>query len=59
VITIAHGFGQRVCAEGVETREQLDFLRSVDCDMVQGFLFGQPVPEDEFVDLVRGTPSGR
>ena len=59
VVTIAHGFGQRVCAEGVETSEQFEFLRSVGCDMVQGFLFSPPVPEEEFVELVRAIPSPR
>lgn len=36
--------GMEVTAEGVETAEQLDFLRRHDCDEVQGFLLGRPQP---------------
>jgi EAL domain-containing protein (putative c-di-GMP-specific phosphodiesterase class I) len=39
-------------AEGVETREQLDLLKAADCDMVQGYYYARPMPEDEFLDFV-------
>jgi diguanylate cyclase (GGDEF)-like protein len=56
VITIAHGLGLSVCAEGVETRDQLDFLRDAGCDTVQGYLFSPPVPEEAFLEIVRTRP---
>jgi len=44
----------RVIAEGVETEEQLQFLRDNNCDEMQGYLFSRPVPADEFQALARG-----
>jgi diguanylate cyclase (GGDEF)-like protein/PAS domain S-box-containing protein len=44
VIAMAHGLGLRVTAEGVETQEQLSFLRAEKCDDVQGYLFSKPKP---------------
>ena len=46
-----------VIAEGVETQEQVDFLRSAGCDYVQGFYFARPMPVDDYVNLVRETNS--
>jgi len=43
IISMAHRLNLRVVAEGVETREQLAFLREQGCDTVQGFLVGRPV----------------
>ena len=47
VIDLAHAMGLGVVAEGVETRQQLDFLRARGCHEVQGFLFCRPLPVDE------------
>ena len=55
IILLAHGLGMTVVAEGVETREQLAVLQESGCDEVQGYLFSRPVPEDEFLQLVRSN----
>jgi EAL domain-containing protein (putative c-di-GMP-specific phosphodiesterase class I) len=43
IISLAHALGMRVVAEGVETAEELDFLRAHDCEEVQGYLLSKPV----------------
>jgi EAL domain-containing protein (putative c-di-GMP-specific phosphodiesterase class I) len=45
-----------VIAEGVETIEQLDFLRKINCGYVQGFYFSHPVDFEKALDLVRLNP---
>ena len=37
-----------VVCEGVETEKEYEFLKGVDCDMIQGYLFDKPLPHDEF-----------
>ena len=50
VIGMGRSLHLRVVAEGVETLQQLAFLRALDCDEAQGFLFGQPMPAEQFAD---------
>jgi diguanylate cyclase (GGDEF)-like protein/PAS domain S-box-containing protein len=52
VISLAHALGLDTVAEGVETEEQLTILRSLGCDLGQGYLFGRPAPIDETVQLL-------
>ena len=47
IIALAHTFGMKVVAEGVETEEQLRILRALECDRVQGYLFSRPLPADQ------------
>jgi EAL domain-containing protein (putative c-di-GMP-specific phosphodiesterase class I) len=53
VIGMAQSLKLRVIAEGVETREELEFLRARDCDEAQGYYFSRPVPAEEFEKLLR------
>jgi diguanylate cyclase (GGDEF)-like protein len=52
MIALAHRLGLAVTAEGVETPEQLAFLRRNGCDLLQGYLFSPPVPPDRFEELL-------
>ena len=53
IIDIAHNLGLTAVAEGVETREQLDFLTGCGCDTYQGYLLSKPLPAEGFADLLR------
>jgi len=53
IISLAHGLRMQVIAEGVETIEQLDYLRGCGCDEVQGYIFGQPLPVERLEPLLR------
>jgi diguanylate cyclase (GGDEF)-like protein/PAS domain S-box-containing protein len=53
IVTLGHSLGTRVNVEGVETREQLDFLLDHNVDEAQGYYFSRPVPPEEFAALVR------
>lgn len=53
VISMADAIGLNVVAEGVETREQMEFLRSAGCREMQGFLFSPAVTAEEFLTMLR------
>jgi diguanylate cyclase (GGDEF)-like protein/PAS domain S-box-containing protein len=53
IIGIARGLGVTTVAEGVETQQQLDFLREKLCDQYQGYLFSKPLPAESFALLLR------
>jgi len=48
IIKLAQNLDLKVIAEGVETESQLEFLKSLNCDEVQGYLIGRPLPSEEF-----------
>lgn len=52
IIAMAHKLNLQVIAEGVETVEQLDFLRTLQCDEIQGYLKSPPVPSEYFQQLL-------
>jgi len=57
MIKLSHGLGKRVLAEGVENRDQLNVLRNLGCDAVQGFFIDKPLPEEKLVTyLTRKSP---
>jgi EAL domain-containing protein (putative c-di-GMP-specific phosphodiesterase class I) len=56
-IEIGHELGMKVVGEGVETEEQLDFLRSNGCDSAQGYLFSRPLPAREMVSWLQSYRS--
>ncbi len=53
IILMAHSLRKTVVAEGVETRDQLDFLRMRHCEYAQGYYFSEPLPVREFSDYMR------
>lgn len=52
MITLAHGLGKRILAEGVEDTNQLQLLRHLACDAVQGYLIAKPLPEAQALALL-------
>lgn len=48
IINLSHDLSMRVCAEGVEYDSQYQVLRSLDTDVIQGYLFGKPISAEEF-----------
>jgi diguanylate cyclase (GGDEF)-like protein len=58
VIAMGKSLSLTVVAQGVETREQAEFLRLNACDELQGFYFNRPLPADEFVKLLRDQAPG-
>jgi diguanylate cyclase (GGDEF)-like protein/PAS domain S-box-containing protein len=55
-IGMARGLGLSVLAEGVESHDQADHLRQLNCDEAQGYLFGKAVPADEFARVWLASP---
>ena len=53
IIDMSHGLGLRVVAEGVETEEQLERLRAVGCDYIQGYYYAKPMPVAEYEALLK------
>jgi len=52
MIKLSHGLGKRVLAEGVETSEQLQLLRKLGCDAVQGYFIDRPLAEEKFTSYL-------
>lgn len=57
IVSLARWMNLSVVAEGVETREQLERLREIGCDYVQGYLFAKPMPGEEFEQILKQYPA--
>ena len=55
IVSMARSLKLKVIAEGVERQDQFDFLRSLRCDMAQGFFFSRPVPAENFEKLMESS----
>ncbi|MFT5871199.1 MAG: diguanylate cyclase (GGDEF)-like protein [Clostridium sp.] len=53
IINLSKGLGIKVIAEGIEEKEQLEFLLKNGCDEVQGYYYSKPIPEDEIIAYIR------
>jgi len=49
IVSLANNLNLTCIAEGVETQKQLSYIRSLDCDVIQGYFFAKPVPIDEII----------
>jgi diguanylate cyclase (GGDEF)-like protein len=56
IIVMAHNLSLKIIAEGVETQEQLECLRTLGCDIIQGYLISQPIPAKEFAAATLRPP---
>ncbi|GEM47046.1 bifunctional diguanylate cyclase/phosphodiesterase [Deinococcus cellulosilyticus] len=52
IIAMSHQLGKTVIAEGVETKQQVEWLKARDCDYVQGYYYARPMPAPDFVKFV-------
>ena len=59
VIRMAKNLNIETVSEGIETREQFAFIKQAGCDLVQGFLFGKPMPIDDFSELYKESYTQR
>lgn len=57
IIAMAHALDLKVVGEGVETTRQLEFLKKLDCDLIQGFHYSQPLEKSAFMDFARKSLS--
>ena len=55
IISMAKNLGLKIITEGVETSEQLEILKKLDCDIMQGFLFSKPLHPQDFEQYYRET----
>lgn len=53
VIDLAKKLDMKIVAEGIESREQVDFLTEQECDLIQGYFFAKPMPAEEFAQKYR------
>ncbi len=52
IVDLGHNLGLKVCAEGVETEQAMDFLRAIKCDLAQGYYISKPLPPSDAMALI-------
>ena len=52
IVEMARQLGKETICEGVETEKQINFLRSINCNYVQGFFYSKPLEEKDFVEYL-------
>ncbi len=52
IVSMVNKLGYETVAEGVETKEQMDYMKNIGCDMIQGYFLGKPVPAEEIEKLL-------
>jgi len=57
VIDLAKKLNMKIVAEGIENREQVDFLMEQECDLIQGYFYAKPMPIEEFIEKYKETVS--
>ncbi|WMS87950.1 bifunctional diguanylate cyclase/phosphodiesterase [Pleionea litopenaei] len=53
IISLAHSLGKSVVAEGIETEEQLAFLKQLNCDIAQGYYFAKPMNKEDYINFCK------
>jgi predicted signal transduction protein with EAL and GGDEF domain len=53
IVSLAHSLGMQVVAEGVESMAQIEFLRLLGCNMIQGYVLSRPLPAIEFERFIQ------
>ena len=48
IVDMAHSLSMKTVAEGIETSEEVDYLSSINCDLIQGYIYSKPIPIEEF-----------
>lgn len=56
IVQLAHDIKMDVVIEGVETKEQVEFLQDIGCDEIQGYYFSRPLPRDEYLERLAESP---
>jgi diguanylate cyclase (GGDEF)-like protein/PAS domain S-box-containing protein len=59
IVMMAHGLGLKVIAEGLETLEQLEYVRDLGCENGQGFYLARPMPEEDVNQLLKRISEGK
>ena len=54
IIQMVHKLGYESIAEGIESKDQLEYLQEIGCDVIQGYLLGKPLDSEELEELIKG-----